>query len=427
MRTILRAVGLVVVISVFAYTHSAIGQGYGTDLQNVMGPASGGMAGVSIARPQDVPSAIFGNPATLAQFEGTQFTMGGGWIEGYPTVTNDGSLNYSSSGTPFSATSRSQGSAATEIGLAQDLRSIGLAGTMGMGIAGLSGVGAEYRGRVPESSNPLFFNNLNDESSSLLVLGINMGAGFQVTDRLSVGATMTLGSGFEQLGFIGPITSSAMVNAYALRGTFGVNYELNECNTLGFYYQSPLAFNFPNAIRVGSNYQDLRVTQPTTFGLGLANRSLMDGNLLIGADVYYKLWEDAALYQDVLVNQWAFAIGTQLTRDKMKYRLGYSWNSNPTNHNVGTSFGGIGGLTTDQIQFYQASILPFVNQNRITAGIGRQDVLFCGLDLDLFAGGMLPASDTFGDHNSASLAIYYLGLGMTWRYDASKQSANMEK
>ena len=90
-----------------------------------------------------------------------------------------------------------------------------------------------------------------------------------------------------------------------------------------------------------SNYQDINIAQPTTLGLGIANRSLMDGNLLIAADVYYKLWEDAALWQDVWVNQWAVAVGAQLTRDKMKYRLGYSWNSNPTNHNVGTSFDGI--------------------------------------------------------------------------------------
>jgi len=45
------------------------------------------------------------------------------------------------------------------------------------------------------------------------MLGINIGAGFDLTDRLSVGASMTLGSGFEQLGFVGPIISSAMVNA----------------------------------------------------------------------------------------------------------------------------------------------------------------------------------------------------------------------
>ena len=132
--------------------------------------------------------------------------------------------------------------------------------------------------------------------------------------------------------------------------------------------------------------------------------------------------EDAALYQDVFVNQWALAVGAQLTRGKTKYRLGYSWNSNPTNHNVGSSFDGI-PVSRDQLQFYQASILPFVNQSRITGGIGRQDFLIPGMDLDLFAGGMLTASDNFGPHNSAVLAIYYIGMGMTWRYDACKQTS----
>ena len=54
-----------------AHLQPAFGQGYGTDSQNVMTPASGGMAGVSVAMPQDVPAAVFGNPSTLAQFHGT--------------------------------------------------------------------------------------------------------------------------------------------------------------------------------------------------------------------------------------------------------------------------------------------------------------------------------------------------------------------
>ena len=406
MRYFAHGFGLAVVIAVAAHAGPARGQGYGSDLQNVMAPASGGMAGVSIARPQDVPSALFGNPATLAQFEGTQFTLGGGWMEGYPTVTNDGSLN---GGIPFSATSRTEGGAATEIGVAQDLRSLGLGGTVGLGIAALSGGGAEYRGEVPG-------NFLNNESGSYLVLGINLGAGFQVTDRLSVGATMTLGTGFEQLGFVGPIVESAMVNAYALRGTVGVDYELNDCNTVGFYYQSKMSFNFPDAVSLlGSPaYRNVNIAQPTTFGLGIANRSLMDGNLLLAADVYYKLWEDAALWQDIMVNQWALALGAQLTRDKMKYRVGYSYNSNPINHSVGSSFDGIAGVGANAIQLYQASSAPFVNQHRITGGVGRQDLL-PGIDLDLFAGGLLPASDSFGPHNTASLGLYYIGLGFTWR------------
>ncbi len=421
MRFSAHVLGLAVTIAVAGHADFARGQGYGSDLQNIMAPASGGMAGVSVARPQDVPSAIFGNPATLAQFEGTQFTLGGGWMEGYPTVTSDGkpvSL-LGGPGTPFSATSRTEGGAATEIGVAQDLRSLGLAGTLGMGIAGISGGGAEYRGEAPGTI-------LNNSSGQYLVLGINLGAGFQLNDRLSVGAAMTLGTGFEQLGLVGPIVGSAMVNAYALRGTVGLDYELNDCTTLGFYYQSKMTFDFPEGIRVGTNYYDCRISQPTTLGLGIANRSLMDGNLLLAADVYYKLWDDAALWQDVMVNEWAFAVGAQLTRDKMKYRVGYSYNSNPINHSVGSSFDGISGVGADAIQLYQASSAPFVNQHRITGGVGRQDLLFQGLDLDLFAGGLLPASDKFGANNSASLALYYIGVGLTWRYDACKASCDAQ-
>ena len=79
--------GVVVGLVMGTLGQAAWGQGYGTDTQNVLTPAAGGMAGVSLAEPQDVPAAIFGNPATLTQFRGTQFTLGGAWVEGYPTVT----------------------------------------------------------------------------------------------------------------------------------------------------------------------------------------------------------------------------------------------------------------------------------------------------------------------------------------------------
>ena len=383
-------------------------QGYGSDTQNILTPAAGGMAGVSLALPQDVPAAIFGNPATLAQFHGTQFTMGGAWVEGYPTITNTGT-------TPFSVTSRTEGFAGTEMGVVQDLRAFGLPGTYGMGLAGLSGLGDEYRGMAPGTV-------LNNVSNEYMVLGINMAAGFDVTERLSVGAAMTLGTAFEQLGFIGPVSSSAMVHDYALRGTLGLDYDLNSCNTLGFFYQTKMDFQFPNAVRVGNAYYDMRIDQPTTFGLGLANHALMDGDLLIAADVYYKLWENAALWQDVFVNQWAFAAGTQLTRGKMKYRLGYSYNSNPINHSVG---GNLDGFPVGQanVLLFQAACVPAVNQHRLTGGIGYQGFLIPNLDLDVFAGGLFKAHDNFGPDTQASAAVYYIGLGMTWRYgDCCRQS-----
>ena len=141
MYKIIKAAALVLSIALGWSASTACGQGYGTDTQNVLMPASGGMAGVSVARPQDVPSAIFGNPASLSQFQGTQFCLGGAWVEGYPTIANNGSLNRQNPGQPFNVTSRTQGFAVPAIGVTQDLRSRGLPGTLGLGLTGLSGSG----------------------------------------------------------------------------------------------------------------------------------------------------------------------------------------------------------------------------------------------------------------------------------------------
>ncbi len=382
-----------------------LGQGYGTDTQNVLTPAAGGMAGVSIALPQDVPAAVFGNPATLSQFQGTQFTLGGAWVEGYPTVTRHGFLLPQEN---FSVTSRTEGFVIPEIAVTQDLRGLGLPGTFGLGLAGTSGLGAEYRGRAPAG------NIVNDFSAEYLVLGLNAGAGFDLTERLSLGASATLGTGFEQLGLV---SNSAMVHDYAVRGTLGLDYELNPCNTVGLFYQTRESFQFPSAVFIDGAYRDVRLAQPETIGLGLANTSLMGGDLLLAADVYYKLWEDAPGYSDIFINQWAFALGAQLTRDRMKYRIGYSYNTNPINHNVGSSFSGLPVLQ-DRIFLLQASETAVINQHRLTAGFGRQDFLIPGLDLDFFAGGLFKASDEFGPSTSASVAAYYLGMGLTWRFGA---------
>ena len=341
----------------------------------------------------------------MTQFSGTQFTLGGAWVEGYPTVTNNGSAN---NGVPFSVTSRTEGFAIPAIGVIQDLRPLGVRGAFGLGFGGLSGLGAEYRGRAPDGSF------LNNASSEYIVLGVNAALGVQLTDRLSAGAALTLGNAYEQLGLTGALVSTAMVNDYALRGTFGLDYDLNPCNTVGVFYQTRMDFDFPNAVRFRDAYNDLRVSQPETVGLGLANSSLLGGNLLLAADVYYKLWENAPLWEDLYINQWAFSVGAQLTRGRLKYRLGYSYNTNPINHSVG---GNLGGFPVGQsaVQLFQASSTATINQHRITAGVGLEGFLVPTLDLDLFAGGMLHATDQFGD-SQASVALYYIGMGLTWRY-----------
>jgi hypothetical protein len=141
----------------------------------------------------------------------------------------------------------------------------------------------------------------------------------------------------------------------------------------------------------------------------------MNGNLLLAADVYYKLWDDAALWKDVLVNQWVFAVGAQLTRGCYKYRIGYSYNTDPLNHNVGANLDAY-PVGQQNVYLFQAGSAPFVNQNRLTVGIGREGLLVPNMDADLFAGVLFKNSESFGPDTSAALAIYYVGIGLTWKF-----------
>ena len=63
------------------------GQAYGIELHNNAMPASAGLAGTSLTRPEDNLSAINGNPATLTQYSGSIFTFGGAFIEPTYNVT----------------------------------------------------------------------------------------------------------------------------------------------------------------------------------------------------------------------------------------------------------------------------------------------------------------------------------------------------
>src|SRR5689334_4513595 len=72
---------LFVALGALVLGRSAAAQSFGVELNNTLMPASGAMAGASIALPQDLTSGINANPATLTQFQGTQFLFGGAWAE----------------------------------------------------------------------------------------------------------------------------------------------------------------------------------------------------------------------------------------------------------------------------------------------------------------------------------------------------------
>ena len=220
----------------------------------------------SIASPQDLQSAINGNPATLTQYRGTQFGFGSAWIE--PTYN----LTVDAPGLPligvspfFDAKSDAQGVAAGNIGVTQDYSAWGLPVTTGIGLMAGSGAGVDFR-HIPQS---------NGTHASIIALDIVVAAGVDLTERLSTGASLTLSNSTLDGPFVGISSSST---DFALRGRIGVNYRLFPATSVGGFWATKAGYTFENlAGFTPGNFFDVKVDRPQMFGVGISNRSLLDG------------------------------------------------------------------------------------------------------------------------------------------------------
>lgn len=328
LRRALLALGCVAAIGLTA--GSAQAQTFGIELHNNLMPASGGMAGASLSRPQDLQSAINGNPATLRQFQGTQFSFGGAWADANYKVSQADPLPLLGV-TPFSATSSTLGSLLGNIGLTQDLDLFGLPATLGMGLMSSAGAGIDFRG-IPES---------NGTSAQYLALDMVAAVGVDLTDRLSLGASFMLGTSFLDAPFV---DIGGMTPAYGVRGSVGANYQLAPDTSLGAYWQTKKHFDFNDAALLpGGNAVDVAFDHPMNFGVGIANSSLMEGRLLLAVDALYKMYGEADLLKALYKDQWAVQVGSQFAAtERVRLRLGYAYNENPMKS---AQLGSIGGVT----------------------------------------------------------------------------------
>ena len=394
---------LVMLLSLSAQV--ADGQSFGIELFNNVMPASGAMGGASIARPQDVQSAIVGNPSTMTQYHGKNFGFSGGWIE--PTYK----LSVAPPGIPLlfdiqpfaTAKNDAQGIAAGNIAATHDLNVVGLPATFGIGLSAGAGAGVDFR-HVPEA---------NGTHATIVALDITPGIAVDVTDRLSVGATLMLSNATLDGPFVG-ITGSS--SDYGLRGTVGFDYDLRPDTTVGAYWKTKLGYTFENlAGFVPRTFMDVAVDRPEIVGLGIANTSCMDGRLLIAVDAVYQRYNNTALFGAFFVNQWALQLGAQFTvNDRVQLRCGYAWNENPMRELVPGSAGGVmPPAGAAHIQYIQ-SLFAAIPQHRITGGLEVRDVL-PGLDMSLFGGGTFEETQTFG-RATATVSSYWVGTGLTWHY-----------
>lgn len=417
-KHVLRTLTAIAVAGGFISTTAQAGP-YGYDLHQNLFPASGAMAGTSLARPQDVPSAIFGNPATMSKLKGTQFTFAGSFYQPEVELKHDGSVT----GSAFDTNSRTKVFPVPIIGVAQDLRGLGLPATMGLGVTAVSGIGTKFNG------NPSTLG----AGAEFIVFGINAGLGYEITENLSVGLAPTIS--FAQMD-LGLSSTSTETHTLGIRATAGVTYDIG-ATTIGAYGQTKLKHNFEDLIQVDDTGKTDNVTieQPETLGLGIANNNLMDGDLLLMADFLYKFWNRARFWEDVYDNQKVVSVGAQLTRGKWKYRVGYGYAEDPTESNASAPIGGltqvaggIGGpvipLTDPVVAYLQAAETPVIYEHRVAAGLGYEGFLLPNLDVDLNGGWQFENDRDYGSgslsgggSSRAEVHSWYAGFGATWRFD----------
>ncbi len=386
-------------------------QGFGIELHNNLMPASGGMAGASLSQPQDLQSAINGNPATLRRFEGTQFSFGGAWADVNYSVTQNAPLPILDVN-PFSAVSGTPGALLGNIGLTQDLDASGLPATMGLGFISNAGAGVDFRD-VPES---------NGTSAQYLALDMVAGVAMDLTDNLAFGASTTIGTSFLDGPFV---DLGGMTGTYGFRGTVGLNYCLAPQTSVGAYWQSKKNLAFEDAALLPNNAAvDIAFDHPSNFGIGLAKGDLMGGRLLLSTDVLYINHSGADFLSALYDDQWCFQFGSQYAIDqRARLRLGYAFNDNPMKDAQPVSVGGVNLPDGIPALRYVQGQFAAIGQHRVTCGFGIRDFQ-PGMDVDLFAGYSFNADDQFAATVVDLSDNYWVGFGSTWRFGACSNATS---
>ncbi|GAB4293897.1 MAG: outer membrane protein transport protein [Thiohalomonadaceae bacterium] len=287
-----------------------------------------GMAGAVVAAPQDA-GTILSNPAGLATLEMNEFRadMGFGFLNP-PRKANGAESDSDLYMIP---------SGALAFRLDDQL-------TLGMGMAGLSGMGVDFAdimaaapGNQPVVTTKQFFK-------------IAPGFAYKVNDRLNVGAALNID--YQSLALYNSAMSLAQNQVYGFGASFGLTYQISDTLRFGAAYiseQNMQAFKWNTA----AGKFEMTMDAPQTLQIGLAY--MPNPDLLVEADIKQIQFSDVLDKVTLKTpggdqvmnfgwdNQTVFAIAMQKkVNDKTTVRVGYNYGASPIEaEDVANNFGSL--------------------------------------------------------------------------------------
>jgi len=376
----------------------------GSDTNIKFSQTSAAMGGVGYVRPQDASASVFGNPATLTQLgSDTDFTFGALYANVDISGKGDGS-----DGLPTW-----KGDIETEkylfptIAIRQRMTDNFV---LGGGLQVVSGLGADYRNSHPLSPTVTF-----------ITFGANVAAAYDLTPQTTVGASVTLAYSLLEIGLL---PGTGIQETFGLRTGVGITHDLGPV-MVSANYNSKLTLDFNQVTETTpGNFTDLTLEQPQEIIVGIATTDATSENFLVEANVIYKNWENARLYEDIWKDTYTFQLGGQYNlTNKLKLRAGYSYTTDLLKENgLGNSVGKLGSLAVGGatvpispgvVQLVQATLADPLWNHNATAGLGYDLTDTITADLNIGYGW---GSDTNIGANRVETAVFTGGAGLTWEF-----------
>lgn len=344
-----------------------------------IGALARSVGGVSIAAPQEEISAVFSNPAAMCvrnRCEGSGLEVGSTFF--MPKVETKIKINNST----FSAKSKSSVHVIPAIGASAPF---GKKWRIGFAAYGISGLGVDYRGtavdqRAFHDLSPLYGAPAGTITAplaagietSLMIMKVAPSVAYQPFEKLSFGVNLQIDYGIMDL-------SLGREEAFGAGLQFGLQYKINDYAVFGATYTTPQKMSYTGVVDLDGDgtRDDLDLSMPQQAGIGIAFVPFEGDRLILGADLRWLDWSNAAGYRDFdWVDQFVLALGGEYkVTERFSVRAGYNHGNNPVKKHNGfagpdmTTVQGK-GLPTYYYETFRIVGFPAIATHHATFGLG---------------------------------------------------------